>query len=717
MTEVSLTTPALTPNHVGRHSLFEKPISGRLRVLVITSCTGEKRHKTANQLTLEDFQDPDQLKERQQSLEEFACPAFLMYTGQQHQRAMQGVNLLRSYFGKEVVDVKIISAGYGLIEENQTIVPYSVTFNAMKEHEVDKWAQFLKIHEDFERAIVGYDLIFVLLGDKYLRALSLPIETLPNQTFIFFASEKSAAHINLKSSKTFVFKLSNADASRFGCALIGLKGHLLKIFAHQISGQPDLLQKVYEKPDTFTQFLDTLPIQLELSLGISIGQKPKAKAKKIQHKQSSKEDLSRLYKLPPAVNKHLGMQYFIPEWDDRVDDGFDFEKDTFTPNRNAYKDDIYAHEIYNKANYNGILVSKIVIDKTSRKKADIAAFKGIHNFIRFQQGEIMGDCGAFGYIKEEEPPYKTDEILEYYETLGFDYGVSIDHLIVGPFAQPEVREKRYELTQKNAFEFIKQHKSRGYKFTPIGVAQGWSAESYAEAVKSLVEIGYDYIGLGGLARAQSIEILEILQAVYVHLTPNTRLHLFGVGRIDMVPYFRHLGVTSFDSAGPLRSAWLDSNANYHMLPSKKYTAVRIPFVDKHSVRIKHLLETGFTRDYLLTLEQNALKALREFDRENLSLDETLQTLLAYDELLELPRNGKVDPKAKERRQKLHEVMYRELLQDKPWKQCDCEICQQIGVEAIIFRGNDRNRRRGFHNTYIFYKRFQEFLQSEKQNDA
>ena len=29
------------------------------------------------------------------------------------------------------------------------------------------------------------------------------------------------------------------DASRFGCALVGLKGHLLKIFAHEIAGQPE----------------------------------------------------------------------------------------------------------------------------------------------------------------------------------------------------------------------------------------------------------------------------------------------------------------------------------------------------------------------------------------------------------------------------------------------------------------------------------------------
>jgi hypothetical protein len=32
-----------------------------------------------------------------------------------------------------------------------------------------------------------------------------------------------------------------------------------------------------------------------------------------------------------------------------------------------------------------------------------------------------------------------------------------------------------------------------------------------------------------------------------------------------------------------------------------------------------------------------------------------------------------------------------------------------GVEIIIFRGNNRNRRRGFHNTYVFYRLVQEIL--------
>jgi hypothetical protein len=45
---------------------------------------------------------------------------------------MEGVQLLRQSLGREAVDVVILSAGYGVIPEDKTIVPYEVTFNTMK---------------------------------------------------------------------------------------------------------------------------------------------------------------------------------------------------------------------------------------------------------------------------------------------------------------------------------------------------------------------------------------------------------------------------------------------------------------------------------------------------------------------------------------------------------------------------------------------------------
>ena len=226
------------------------------RVLVITSCTGEKRFKPDNQLTLEDFKEPVRLQQREAELSKFACPSGQMYTGMQHLRLMEGVQLLRQALGQDAVTVTILSAGYGLIEENRAISPYEVTFNGMKGHEVDAWAQYLKVHEVLEKAVQGYDLIFLLLGDNYLRAINLPIETQPDQTLIALTSQSSAKFVKGLSAKTFVLPLTNAEARRYSYGLVGLKGFLFKQFASVVAKQAELLQQVCEKPELFQSLLD-----------------------------------------------------------------------------------------------------------------------------------------------------------------------------------------------------------------------------------------------------------------------------------------------------------------------------------------------------------------------------------------------------------------------------------------------------------------------------
>ncbi|MDJ0797061.1 MAG: hypothetical protein QNJ51_09535 [Calothrix sp. MO_167.B12] len=226
------------------------------RILVVTSCTGEKLFKPKNQLKIEDFKDREILKEKSQLLSQYSRPAGEMYKGLQHLRVMEGVNILRSCLGKESVDVKIVSAGYGIISEEEVIVPYSVTFNDMKSDEISSWADFLKIHENFQQVMIEYDLIFVLLGDKYLRALKLPVKTQANKTLIFLAAKNSRKYIKLDNCKSFIWTLDNADASRFSCALVGLKGQLLRLIVTEITLDNDLLVNLYNNPETLEQILN-----------------------------------------------------------------------------------------------------------------------------------------------------------------------------------------------------------------------------------------------------------------------------------------------------------------------------------------------------------------------------------------------------------------------------------------------------------------------------
>jgi hypothetical protein len=400
------------------------------------------------------------------------------------------------------------------------------------------------------------------------------------------------------------------------------------------------------------------------------------------------------------------VKYFIPEWDDRVDADYNFLTDTHSKNHSVdpLRNDVYIWNIFGleRVPLDGVLVSRVKIMENKTKYQKILN-EGVHSFLRLPKTfEIMGDCGAWGYIDQEEPPFKSKETLDYYVKCGFNYGVSIDHLIVP--AHKEEYQKRWELTLENAREMFELWQSRDIylqSIRMIGVAQGWDVESYRKAVRELLRTGYDYIGLGGLARAptgkesEKVDVktlLNVVRGVWLEVkkwmdeTKNKiDIHVFGVARPQIIPELMKYGVTSFDSASFLRRAWLSAQNNYQTLDGKSYSAIRVPQTER-SPRVKTVKNKR-----LVELEKITLETLRLYDQGNVSLEEVMKVLTEYDKLIGQRLNI--------------ERLYMETLKDMPWKKCPCNICKKIGVEVIIFRGNNRNRRRGFHNTWVFYQQF------------
>jgi len=397
-----------------------------LRLLVITSCTGEKRYHPQNQLLQADFIDSTTLSRREKELADFKCTAGEMYTGMQHLRLMEGIAALRKQFGEDFVDLYVVSAGYGLIPEGKMIVPYEVTFNTMNNAAIAEWSRQIGIHRDLDALIPQYDLVLFLLGDKYLRAVNLPFENATSaQKLVFFASGTSKKLIPEKSPYYFV-EVGQEDAKSFSYGLVGLKGYLFKLLAQDtVTDDACIFDKVYMDPSCVLPLLE-----------------------KHRKASASVEKQLAMYPVKPPKKKHLGktlefyipekeyaanysphVKYFIPEWDDRVDPDYDFLTDQATENRDPYSHDVYAHEIYATPNYDGVLISKIIVEQNKAKKARIEEM-GVHKFIRFDCGRpIMGDCGAFGYVDEDTPPFNTQEILDYYQRLGFDIGVSIQNQV------------------------------------------------------------------------------------------------------------------------------------------------------------------------------------------------------------------------------------------------------------------------------------------------
>ena len=128
----------------------------------------------------------------------------------------------------------------------------------------------------------------------------------------------------------------------------------------------------------------------------------------------------------------------------------------------------------------------------------------------------------------------------------------------------------------------------------------------------------------------------------------------------------------------------------YVMPHESFAALRIPEAGK-SFRAKRMNDHAGLDDASITkLEQAALKGVRKYAARKGSLDVALNALLEYDRFVTADRVDLSGP-------------YKNTLEKRPWEQCDCSICRQDGVEVVIFRGNNRNRRRGFHNTYVFYR--------------
>jgi hypothetical protein len=184
-------------------------------------------------------------------------------------------------------------------------------------------------------------------------------------------------------------------------------------------------------------------------------------------------------------------------------------------------------------------------------------------------------------------------------------------------------------------------------------------------------------------------------AVTAALPQHVRLHVFGVARTTLLAHFAQLGVASIDSAAPVRQAWLSATDNYYTL-GRAYAAIRVPIAEQERPKRGTLVaRSAAPLHELRAAEWAALSALRAWDAGALGLRATVNTVLDYDRLLA----GRVDGQTLERRRQL----YRETLRDHPWRRCACAICRALGLDVMLFRGNNRNRRRGFHNLWVTYR--------------
>lgn len=591
------------------------------------------------------------------------------------------------------------------------------------------------------------------------------------------------------------------------------------------------------------------------------------------------------------------MRFYVPEWDDAVDAHYDFVHDELSTLDKSNRERDFIWDIFDKETtpIDGVLISREQVGDSQSKYERLTKY-GVYNDPELSVPDwlpTISDCGAWGYKGLPFPPYSNREMLEFYESLDVDVGVSIDHLVLGsgkeqgrlylderafgddftidelperlvenvdimsdewPASWPKFVEKyepsirdqssvqpfqeddfrgpvqaiierlsddpravyreddkqfRYDLTLNNAREMRELYEADDWSFRLMAAFQGWDPKTYADAVSEILDAGYQYVGIGGVAGSPVGQVRDIVSEVGAVVTDYERTHetridahVFGFAKVDAFDTVGRSGMTSFDSASMLRAAWTGGK-NYHLNSDERYDAIRVRYpqpgdpldesVEKalRAQEVLHALRAYDRGDSIATAIQQwhetasvALNSLPEFLREHRHDDHYNRSRLrdvrselrehfeygrpAYAsfgqdfrrEIVGLLRDDSEDsPIEFERYEDIirtaHDVFdsfprmadqvaeleqdsetgtfrqawqvvedyadskliedadllddYRRTLRARPWERCRCPICEELGIEVAIFRGNNRNRRRGFHNTRRFYDQFEQEL--------
>ncbi len=108
------------------------------------------------------------------------------------------------------------------------------------------------------------------------------------------------------------------------------------------------------------------------------------------------------------------MKFFFPDSQDLVDPSFDFTTEARSTTRVRQRDDLYAHEVFSAPAYDGLLVSKGIVDgfgETGSRYSQAQRHRLLRSGSQSSSHRggsrrtvpIMGDCGAFTYVREEPP--------------------------------------------------------------------------------------------------------------------------------------------------------------------------------------------------------------------------------------------------------------------------------------------------------------------------
>jgi hypothetical protein len=205
-------------------------------ILVVSSCTASKL----------------------ETLDGRARCAESLYAGQQHVRLMRGVDEYRTA-GQPAGELRfrILSAFYGLLSSEKRVSSYDHSFSGLPATVICQQGREKNIPSDIRKLLrKPFDLGLLLLGDPYLRACDLDVDVKLGGPLISFCSPAVARRMP-KIAGLRTITLANAEARRFSCGLIALKGELGGRLLSRLAAEPEEVENLAPSSTDVLGWLET----------------------------------------------------------------------------------------------------------------------------------------------------------------------------------------------------------------------------------------------------------------------------------------------------------------------------------------------------------------------------------------------------------------------------------------------------------------------------
>jgi hypothetical protein len=239
-----------------------------MRTLVITPCSDKKRGDVPEPATAAELADPKQRRQAEARLAAFAYPAAEMYTGTHHRLVMEGVQAIWNRWGPEVLDLAVLSGGYGLLSAGEVIIPYDVPLDQFDQQELAGWVAHLQIRERALALVRQYDLVFYLLSGRYLSVLGLPLDVPDSVEQIVLTAKDSLDLLPVVPNLHPFVADGPIAARRWHVKAPHVRGFLFSRLCGQVGHHgPVVLEWLYRQPaDTELLFYKTTRWRPQMSL-------------------------------------------------------------------------------------------------------------------------------------------------------------------------------------------------------------------------------------------------------------------------------------------------------------------------------------------------------------------------------------------------------------------------------------------------------------------